>query len=109
MCTCTEDEANDPECIKRGFCMDRDILELNQLFLELEEKGQLEKKWKPKDYGKHTGLRRRPKFAKLKITKVRKSANQLSRYLLFIHGPDHLIHSTIFQCPTDDCCKSSMK
>ena len=84
MCTCTEDEANDPECIKRGFCMDRDILELNDLFLKLEEKGQLEKKWKPKDYKIHAGLRRRPKFAKLKITKVRKTANQLNTYYLYM-------------------------
>ena len=80
MCTCTEAEANDPECIKKGFCMDRDILELNKLYTKLEEKGQLDKKWQAKDYLKHTGLRRKPKFAKLKITKVRKTAKQFTIY-----------------------------
>ena len=61
--------------------MDRNIENINEIHSKLEEKGWLDKKWKPKDYHIHTGVRRKPKFKKLDITKVSKTSIQLNIYL----------------------------
>ena len=70
-CKCTESDGIDPECIKAGFPMDRNVPDLNRLFERLDALGLLKKKsHKKKDYGVATGLTQPPKFKEKEITWV---------------------------------------